>query len=277
METVFKKKLNFYITFIVLVIAAIIARSGIITWTHSSLTHSMLQSVATVIAFFCGTAALYAYYKSEIKSNMLLFIGAGFLGTAVIDAYHTITTTIWFANTFPNVPSTVARWSWLATRVVLSILLLLSLVGATWEKKGKFVNPKTIYISVTIVTIAVLIIFILAPIPFPVYPQYFISRPLELIPGFIFLITLIGYLIRGKWKTDNFEYWLVLCLIANVVCQFAYMDLSKQLFDNMYHSAHIIKIISYSMVYLGITSEIQTAKINAPKKNKTKKNKPNIL
>ncbi len=271
MEIVFKKKLYFYITFIVLILAAIIARSGIITWTHSSLTHSMLQSVATVIAFFCGTAALYRYYNNEFKSNMLLFIGAGFLGTAVIDAYHTIVTTVWFANTFPNVPSTVARWSWLATRLVLSILLFLSLLGILWEKKGKIVNSTLIYVSVAIVTLAVLIFFILVPIPFPVYPQHFISRPLELIPGVIFLITLIGYLINGGWKTDNFEYWMVLCLIASVLCQFAYMGLSKQLFDNMYHSAHIVKIISYAMVYLGITSQAEIAKTYGPKK--TYKNK----
>jgi hypothetical protein len=269
MEAVAKKKLNFYITFIVLVIAAAIARSGVITWTHSSLTHSMLQSVATVIAFFCGTAALYRYYKGEVKSNMMLFIGVGFLGTAVVDAYHTITTTVWFANAFPNVPSTVARWSWIATRMVLAILLFLSLLGMLWEKKGKTVNPIVTYVSVTVVTLAVLIFFMSVPIPFPVYPQYFISRPLELIPGFIFLITLIWYLAEGGWKTDDFKYWIVLCLIASVVCQFAYMGLSKQLFDNMYHSAHIIKIISYAMVYLGITSKVEAEKVKVTTK-KTK-------
>ncbi len=69
----------FFLTFIILLAGGIITQLGYIHWDgHSSNAHSLLQSIATVIAVFCGSAALYQYYSNNVKSSMFLFIGVGF-------------------------------------------------------------------------------------------------------------------------------------------------------------------------------------------------------
>lgn len=256
MEMVHKKILIYIVTAIVLIIGAVACYSGhFFEAMHSSLSHSLLQSIATAIAYFVGIAALYRYYKGGIKSSMLLFVGVAFIATGTVDTYHTIVTSEAFKTTFPNLlQPTILRWSWLVTRLFLSALLLVSLIGVFSGKENQPVNEKLIYTFVGVLTIVTLLFFSTVPINFPMNPEQFISRPLELVPGFIFILALIGYLVRGRWKTDAFEHWMVLCLIASVLCQIAYMAESKAIFDTMYHAAHVIKIISYLMVYIGITA-----------------------
>ncbi len=256
MEKVHQKVIAYIVTAIVIIAAAAYCYSGhFFEAMHSSLSHSLLQSIATAIAFFVGIAALYRYYKGGIKSSMLLFVGVAFLATGLVDTYHTIVTSMAFSETFPNLlQPTILRWSWLVTRLFLSVLLLMSLISVFSGKDNQPVNEKLIFGVVGILTIATLIFFSTVPIPFPMYPDRFISRPYELIPGVIFFLALIGYLIRGKWKTDAFEHWMVLCLIASALCQFAFMAESKVIFDTMYHASHVVKIVSYLMVYIGITA-----------------------
>lgn len=226
------------------------------TWaSHTSLTHSLVQSIATIIAFFVGAAALYNFYSGQSSKYMLLYIGVGFIGTFIIDGYHTILTTSWFIQKFPNVPHTSIEWSWLSTRTFLAVLLFLSTIEFFRGKDNQVVNAKPIYITVGLLTVFILLVFMLVPVPLSIYPNQLIARPLELVPGVIFLITLIIYLYKGGWKTDKLEFWIVLFLIASVATQFFYIDLSKRPHDALYIGAHIMKIISYGMVYLGVTAK----------------------
>ncbi len=225
------------------------------TWAaHSSLTHSLLQSIATVIALFTGSIALYRYYSGLSGINMMLFIGIGFIGTTVIDAYHAVVTASWFIKAFPHIPPTVAEWSWLATRVFLGVLFLLSLPSLFQNKDAPQGSGKVIYIMVGILTGVILVLFMQLPIPYPVYSDQFIARPLELIPGALFLIALIGYLIKSPWRQESLYYWIVLFLLTSVCTQFFYIDLSGQSHDVLYLAAHLLKILSYGMVYNSVTS-----------------------
>lgn len=243
----------FIVVFSILFLGGIFA--ALFTWTaHTSLTHSLSQSVATVIALFTGAAALYRYYAEDVKNTTLLFIGVGFMGTTVIDAYHAIVTTAWFAKTFPTIPHTVIEWSWLSTRFFLSILILLGLPSMFRGQSSKQTHGKLIYFLVSFLTLLILFLFTRVHVPLPIEPNDFIARPLELVPGVLFLISLTAYLIQGRWKTDKLEFWMVVFLITSVSCQFFYIDLSKHAHDLQYIAAHVIKIVSYAMVYLGVTS-----------------------
>jgi hypothetical protein len=63
---------------------------------------------------------------------------------------------------------------------------------------------------------------------------------------------------KGAWKTDKFEFWMVLFLISSIALDLFFMDLSKRSHDLQYLTAHGMKIIGYGMVYLGITSTTTT-------------------
>lgn len=256
MDHTLRKITTFGIVFVFFLLCGLFLNSGAITWvSHTSLPHSFLQSVATVLAFFVGAAALYRFYSEQSGNYMLLFLGVGFIGTTVIDAYHTVVTASWFLKTFPNIPHTAVEWSWLSTRMILAALLIFSLLGLYRDKAAGPVNPKPIYIGVSILTVFVLLVFILVKVPLPIYPERYITHPLELIPGVMFIIALIGYLAKGNWRTDKLEYWIVLFLITSISTQFFYIDLSHQSHDALYIGAHVLKIVSYGMVYLGVTSK----------------------
>jgi hypothetical protein len=222
---------------------------------HTSLTHTLIQSIATILALFSGSAALYRYYSSENKPTMFLFLGVGFIGTAVIEAYHALVTMAWFQAAFPNIPSSVVEWSWFAARGYLSLFVLLSLwaLHRSSAHSEIQIKPRTIYLSIGGLTLLSLIGFSLIRTPYPVYPNQFFCRPTEFAAGFLFLIALIGYLKEGSWKTDKLSFWMVLFLLSNVCAQFFYIGLSPYGFDTLYLTAHVVKIISYLMIYFAVS------------------------
>jgi len=61
----------------------------------------------------------------------------------------------------------------------------------------------------------------------------------------------IGYLVKGSWKTDHFEHWLVLSLIVAAESHLVYM-LCARLFDAPYVVAMLLKIAEYIFVLTGL-------------------------
>lgn len=240
--------------FFLLIVSIVIQISPAAGWhSQTTTTHTLMQFIATILALFCGIAALYQYYKNEATANsMLIFIGVGFLGTAIIDAYHAIVTASWFIKAFPQLPSSIAEWSWLATRVFLSFLFILSLLFPTLGKERK-INPSSVYASVSCLVVLTFALFLFIRTPYPVYPEQFIARPFELIPGLLFFIVLIGYLIEGSWKTNRLFFWLMMFLLISVATQFFYIDLCKKAHDTLYLTSHLLKLSSYAMVYIAIS------------------------
>jgi PAS domain S-box-containing protein len=73
-----------------------------------------------------------------------------------------------------------------------------------------------------------------------------------LIPALFFAIALFGYLRKGKWRKDAFEHWLVLALVVSLVTQVVFMPLSESSFDFESNVAHLLKILSYVCVLVGL-------------------------
>ena len=93
------------------------------TWQGNTQLHTLMEVVATLLALFVGIVALVRFYTRQ--NNTFLFIGTGFLGTALLDGYHAIVTSTAFAEYFPSVPSHLIPWSWVASRFFLSLMLFL--------------------------------------------------------------------------------------------------------------------------------------------------------
>ena len=83
-------------------------------WQVTSTVHTIMEVAATVLALMVGIIALVRFYSK--KSNTYLFIGAGFLGTALLDGYHAIATFTPFSSAFPSLPPSLVPWSWIALR-----------------------------------------------------------------------------------------------------------------------------------------------------------------
>ena len=76
-----------YLTlFGVLTVAFLILRLS--PWQGSVELHTLMEAVGMMLSFFVGTMAIVRFYSR--KSNLFLFIGAGFLGTGLLDGYHAV-------------------------------------------------------------------------------------------------------------------------------------------------------------------------------------------
>ncbi len=247
----FKRIVTYIILTIVLLIGYYWLRE--VPWKGDKQLHTLMEVVATILAFFVGVMALIRFYSK--KDNSFLFIGTGFLGTSFLDGYHAIVTSTFFDYLFPSPPPSLIPWSWTASRIFLAILLWLSYLA--WKREDKLgpvgrISEKTVYIGVSLLTFASFIFFVFWPLPRAYYPELFFHRPEELVPAFFFLMALIGHLKKGLWQSNNFEHWLILSLIVNFIAQMMFVSFSGHLFDTMFDAAHLLKKASYLCVLTGL-------------------------
>ncbi|MFQ6026131.1 MAG: ATP-binding protein [Dehalococcoidia bacterium] len=222
-------------------------------WQGNTQLHTLMETIASLLAWLIGVMAMARFYAK--KNSTFLFIGTGFLGTAMLDGYHAIVTSTFFASLFPSAPSALIPWSWIASRMFLSVLLAVSwLAWLREESRGEsgVIRERSVYLLVGVFTVAVFFFFAFVPLPRAYYPELFFHRPEEFVPAAFFLLALIGYLHKGYWKINRFEYWLVLSLIVSFMSQAMFMSFSGSLFDLEFDAAHLLKKVSYVMVLTGL-------------------------
>jgi len=215
--------------------------------------HTLYETAATLLAFLVGVLALVNHYSK--RDTTFLIIGAAFIGTAALDGYHTVVTSVVASTLLPSEPSALLPWSWIASRTLLAGMIVLSwYLSRRGEVQGTVipVTENRVYLLTGAATLAAFLFFAFAPLPQAYFPGHLISRPQELVPALLFLLALVGYLKKRRWRSDDLEHWLVLSLIVNVVGQGVFMSASTQLFDAEFDAAHILKIISYVCVLIGL-------------------------
>ena len=243
-----------YFLFTLLLVATAIVSSRI-DWESSVAVHTLMEVIATLLAFTVGALSLIRYYSHA--ENKYLLVGLGFIGTAMLDGIHGSVTSVWFHSHFPSELQRLLPWTWFASRLFLSTLLMLSVVPWLYCKprsEESETNPTRLYLIAVFAICACLLLISFVKLP----PAYFdhlpASRPEEALPALFFALALIGYLRQGKWRTVAVDHWLVLGLITSLFCQAVFMPFSEQLFDADFDIAHILKLMSYLFVLIGLLS-----------------------
>lgn len=222
-------------------------------WQGSTQLHTLMESLATLLAAMVGTLALLRYYTR--KSLTILLIGVGFLGTAFLDGYHAIVTSDYFAVHYPSPNESLIPWSWIASRLYLGFMLSISWLS--WFLKLSIrvdrtrAEPWVLGLSMVLLWCS-FFFFAFFPLPPAYYPEWIFHRPEEFVPALFFGVALVGYLFKGHWKHDAFEHWLILCLIVNFLSQALFMSLSGHLFDLEFDLAHLFKKLSYVLALVGL-------------------------
>ena len=226
-------------------------------WHGSAHLHTIMEVIATTLALFVGVMAMVRFYT--LKNSTLVFVGTGFLGAALLDGYHALVTSAFFAPYLPSDLPSLIPWSWIASRQFLALMLCFGSVAWALEKRrggdGR-INEKMIYLFSTVLTIASFVFFAFVPLPRAYYPELFFHRPEEFAPALFFGIALCGHLKYGDWRQGGFEYWLVLALIVSLVGQVVFMSFSGSLFDLEFDAAHLLKKVSYVCVLTGLMTSM---------------------
>lgn len=265
------KRSQTYLTVAIALTICSILLSGS-NWQGTAQLHTLMEMLATVLALFVGMLALVRFYSRG--GTEFLVLGAGFIGVSLLDGYHAIVSSIWFKAYLPSNLSSLIPWSWLASRLFLSIIVLLLYFILKWESEDKAlhkISPKVVYSFILFTTLCSFLFFAFVPLPSGYFEGLFFYRPEELIPAILFSLALIGFLNLGDWRTNDFSHWLILAIIVNLVAQLAVMPYSSSLFDTQFDIAHLFKKLSYLFVLSGLCISVFAAFKDADSQAKFRK------
>lgn len=247
---------------------------GSANWQIHQDLHTTFETSATVIALFISVILLTGYRTN--RDRLLLFLGIGFLGTAALDANHAVVTSSLFTGELLETSGESVVWNWNSSRLFLSILMFLSCwksIVTSAALRARRISKKAAYVVLGASTLSVVVIFAVFPVSNPYAGYFSVGRAIELPPAIFFLTALIVYLYNGGWKTDTFKFWLILFLISSFFYQTLFMVSSQHLFDTMFVSAHLLKLVSYIFVFVGLIAYINSlareAKIHSEEINRT--------
>lgn len=231
-------------------------RSG---WQSTAQFHTIQEVAATILAGVVGVLALVRYYSR--KSSTFLLLGTGFLGACFLDGYHALVTTPSLSAFLPSEMLSLIPWSWVASRLYLSVLLVL-VAGMEFSDRRTRARlcqrERIIYLFAVTFALGSFLFFALVPLPAAYYPDLWFHRPQELLSGLLFAVALAGLLFRSAWRDDPFHHWLIVCLILSVFGQVLIMSRSVGLFDFEFDVAHTLKMGSYFCVFVGLVANIHS-------------------
>ncbi|MDP2958858.1 MAG: response regulator [Longimicrobiales bacterium] len=226
-------------------------------WRSSPSVHTLMESLATVMAFIVGALSLVRFYSR--KQVTFLFIGTGFLGAGLLDLNSVLLTSEYFMVKEGLDAEDLFVWSWTSERVFLSLFLFVSLLAWRQELKegeGEAVHEGSVYGTALTLTLVNLFFFEWVPLSRAHLPGLPIPRPAELLPGLFFILAFFGYLLKGGWKRDIFEYWLLISLLISALLHVGYMSMSEVRHDGMFDAALLLKLVSYMAITVGLLASV---------------------
>ena len=215
--------------------------------------HVIWEFISTTIALVIAGLALVRFYSK--KQPTFLFIGTGFLGTGLLNAYHAVVTSTLIGEGASELQSPdVAAWTWTASRFFLSFFLFGSV--SLWSKENdseqSAVKESSVYIAAFALLFGIFLLLGFYPLPPAYYPDFVVSRPAEVVPALFFFAAWVVYLRRGEWRTEPFQYWLLIALIINVFLHGIYMVKAGSELDAFADVAHLLKILANLSVLAGL-------------------------
>src|SRR5918911_2109373 len=245
------------------------------TWVAFEIPHFYIELFAVILA-----AVLAFYYIARahaLNDKFSLFIGIGFLTSALIDLLHVIVAYVAIDN--PIFLKYFIPQTWFAGRIFLSAMLVMAIVKFSSlsssdfegkerrrkeeedEKKQRLQTKqlKTVaiyFIPLAILASSVAISSLFLVLPASVVDDYSIHRPYE-IPSLVLFIIALFYFYKNEIykRKDAFYKGLLGYLIVDIFSQII-MSYSAISFDTAHNVAHVLKDAGYfiNIIALALSS-----------------------
>ena len=240
------------------------------TWLSSEIHHFYIELFAVILA--AVLAFSYLSRALTLDDKFSLFVGIGFLTSALIDFLHVIISYSSIDN--PIFLKYFIPQTWFAGRIFLSAILVIAIVKyptlsslkdeeEQHEEAGRLVqrhklqNTLKVYLTVlAILAASVAISSLFLVFPASVIDNFPIHRPYELPSLVLFLIALF-YFYKNKLyeRTDVFYKGILGYLIVDIFSQII-MSYSAASFDTAHNVAHVLKDAGYfiNIIALALSS-----------------------
>jgi PAS domain S-box-containing protein len=226
--------------------------------------HALLEWSAVTIALISAFICL-VHYKTY-HAIYVAILGLAFFIAGLIDAFDTLVATRVIGNDTPI--ANFVPFTWAISRLFTSVIVVVAVLTSIWlARQSASINAKlarrTLFITgILFPLVAVLVMYTvlnLEQLPKTVNPGALISRPYDLIPLAIFVMsaTLVWNWNRQLNSRSSVRRALLISFIPLIMAQTHMAFGSTQLFDNNFNIAHFLKVVAYLTVLVGLLSDFK--------------------
>jgi diguanylate cyclase (GGDEF)-like protein len=207
-----------------------------------------LQIVSGLLAFVFAAVTLVRFQGTQDRITLIL--GAGFLlSGAVLTA-----TSVLFFQFFPDAPLRFlwAPIAWWLGRMVLALLLVVALLVERFLPRSRHPRREIAGALLTVIALTYVLAAALRRLPPEVsrHPGAFFPNPEQLLPGAIFLVSLIWYRRRLFVEDSEFDRTIYAATWLNVAAQLSAAQ-SARLLDAPFVFAQALMVLGYAVALGG--------------------------
>ena len=213
-----------------------------------TLLQGYLQVISGLLAFVFAAVTLVRFQGTQDRISLIL--GAGFL---LSGALLTATSALFFQ--FLPDASLRLLWApiaWWFGRMVLALLLIVALLVERFLPRSRHPRQEIAGALLSVVAITYLSAVALRRLPPEVspHPGAFFPVPQQLLPGVIFLVSLVWYRHRLGGEESAFDRGVYAAIWLNVAAQFSAAQ-SERLLDAPFVFAQSLVVMSYAIALGG--------------------------
>jgi signal transduction histidine kinase len=235
-------------------------------WVTSAIDHFYIELFGTLLG---GILAFYYISRAQtLNDKFSLFIGIGFLVTALIDLLHVMVSFVYMDNIIflkYFIPQT-----WFAGRLFLSAMLSIAMIKYTFFSsitpvtkqqqisskltKGEKISKLLLFYSIIVTLFAsiVAVSSLFVVFPFSVSENIPLHRPYEIFPLALFSVSLYYFYKNKIYKNKDVFYTSIIVSIVFDIFGQIIMSYSGHHFDTAHNIAHILKDASYFINIIGL-------------------------
>ncbi len=219
-----------------------------ITLQPDAILQGYLQVVSGLLAFVFAAVTLVRFQGTQDRISLIL--GAGFLlSGAVLTA-----TSVLFFQFFPDAPLRLlwAPIAWWIGRMVLALLLVVALLVERFLPRSRHPRREIAGALLTVIVLTYVLAVALRGLPPEVsrHPGAFFPNPEQLLPGAIFLMSLIWYRRRLSVEDSEFDRTIYAATWLNVAAQLSAAQ-SARLLDAPFVFAQALMVPGYTVALGG--------------------------
>jgi len=218
-----------------------------ITLEPDAILQGYLQVISGLLAFVFAVLTLVRFQGTQDRISLIL--GAGFLlSGAVLTA-----TSVLFFQFFPDAPLRL-QWApiaWWLGRIVLALLLVVALLVEHFLPRSRHPRREIAGALLAVVALTYTLAAALRRLPPEAsrHPSAFFPNPEQLIPGVLFLVSLIWFRRRLSVEDSAFDRTIYAATWLNAAAQLSAAQ-SARLMDSPFVFAQALMVLSY-IVALG--------------------------
>jgi diguanylate cyclase (GGDEF)-like protein len=235
-----------FAVFLFVVLAAFWLRR--ITLQPDAILHGYLQVISGLLAFVFAAVTLVRFQGTQDRISLIL--GAGFLlSGAVLTA-----TSVLFFQFLPDATLRLlwAPIAWWLGRMVLALLLVVALLVEHFLPRSRHPRREIATALLTAIALTYVLAAALRGLPPEVsrHPSAFFPNPEQLLPGAIFLVSLIWYRRRLALEDSAFDRTIYAATWLNVAAQLSAAQ-SARLLDAPFLFAQALMVLGYTVALGG--------------------------